>query len=113
MRRLAKVAIDTHSQHERRAKSSGRRTPIFETILSNKSLPPSEKVFHRISHEGVVSIAASGETTARAMMVATYFLLSDKIALNRLEEELSKVMPEKSSRPSLKSLESLPWLVRR
>ena len=112
MRRLAIKAIDTPSQHERNAKSSDRRPTIFEIILSNKNILSSEKAFNRISHEGVVSIAAGGETTARAMMIATYFLLSDKVILNKLEKELSTVMPELSSRPSLKILEGLPWLVR-
>lgn len=93
--------------------ASGKQN-IFQLVLSRtNNLPPTEKAYNRMSHEGVVSIAAGGETTARAMTIATYFLLSEPEILRHLEEELQHIMPEPSSRPALRQLERLPWLVSR
>lgn len=86
---------------------------IFRTIIDDDGLPPAEKVFDRISQEGVVVIAAGGETTATTLAVGTYFVLACRDAIQpRLNEELRRVMPTPDSRPSLRELEQLPWLVR-
>ncbi|KAI1505577.1 putative flavonoid 3-hydroxylase [Biscogniauxia marginata] len=96
--------------HRDAAKVEGPRD-IFQTILSNNNIPLSEKASDRMSQEAFVSLSAGGETLARTMATATYFLLSNKnTVLLRLEEELKTVMPNPSSRPPLKELERLPWL---
>ena len=113
MQELAHSAIQTHTWRQDDTTHKRKANNIFTSILSNQNLPESEKAFDRISHEGVVSVAAGGETTARAMTIATFFILSsNKTVLTRLQDELKSVMPETSSRPSLKELESLHWLVR-
>lgn len=91
---------------------NGRRFDLFDTILSTKSLPESEKAYDRIAQEGFVAIVAGGETTGRALTVATYHILANsETVLPRLMDELYEVMPEPGSRPSLKELENMPWLV--
>lgn len=111
MQNLALKEID-YRLHRQQEIAKPRKQTIFEIILSNGNLPPAEKAFDRISHEGVVTIAAGGETTARALTMATYFVLSAKgTVLTKLQEELKNIMPDLSSTPPLKDLERLPWLV--
>ncbi|OTA98450.1 hypothetical protein M426DRAFT_258921 [Hypoxylon sp. CI-4A] len=108
---LARDAIRNQHLPEDSDKDGLREKIIFETILSNDNLPPSEKVFDRISHEGVVAVIAGGETTLKILATAIYFILSNKSTiLSRLEEEIWSAMPDPSSRPSLMELEHLPWL---
>ncbi|KAI1503054.1 putative flavonoid 3-hydroxylase [Biscogniauxia marginata] len=103
--------VNTYIQHQHLAEKARDAQNVFQMALSNPNLPESEKVFNRISHEGVVAIAAGGETTARALTVATFFLLrNEREHLQRLEQELKYVMPDDSSRPSVRELERLPWL---
>ncbi|KAI2465613.1 putative flavonoid 3-hydroxylase [Annulohypoxylon bovei var. microspora] len=100
-----------YSQQSQLHEKPTERRDIFQTILRNENLPTTEKAFDRISHEGVVTIAAGGETTARALTIATYFLLAEKnTILPMLQEEIEAVMPSPSSRPSIQELERLPWL---
>jgi cytochrome P450 len=59
-----------------------------------------------------VAIVAGGETTGRALTIATYHILANReTVLPRLMEELHEVMPEPGTRAPLKQLENLPWLV--
>lgn len=107
MEHQAKLAIEAHTTGEKSKKRN-----IFRTILGNPSLPDIEKVYDRISHEGVVAIAAGGETTGRALATATFFILEKRdTVLPRLVEEIKAVMPELDSRPSIRDLERLPLLV--
>lgn len=110
----AKEAIEKRSAGLRSTEDKTiRRVDLFETILSSKSLPDSEKTYDRIAQEGFVALVAGGETTGRALTVATYHILANRdIVLPRLMEELYKVMPAPDTRASLRELENLPWLVR-
>ncbi|KAI1116506.1 cytochrome P450 [Nemania sp. NC0429] len=84
---------------------------VFRTLLQNDGLPPHEKIYDRISHEGVTVLAAGGETGSATLMMATYFILSDKgDILARLREEVGPLMSNGVSRPSVAELERLPWL---
>lgn len=110
MEELAANEVKSASGYPDSRKSKNQN--IFQLVLSgNNNLPPFEKVYDRMSHEGVVSIAAGGETTARAMTIATFFLLSNLEILRHVEHELQAVMPDPSFRPALHELERLPWLV--
>jgi hypothetical protein len=42
---------------------------IFDTILSNRSIPESEKAYDRIAQEGFVALVADGKTTGRALLL--------------------------------------------
>lgn len=113
MESQAQTAIRARSGEDEKSETSadGKRN-IFRTIIANPLLPPVEKVYDRISQEGVVAIAAGGETTGRALSTATFFLLSERSTmLPRLREELLTVMPEADARPTIKQLERLPLLV--
>jgi len=105
----AKEAIKAHESGEKDDPRAKRN--IFRTILANPSLPDVEKVYDRISQEGVVVIAAGGETTGRALATATFFLLENRTTLlPRLQEEIKSVMPKVDDRPAVKDLEKLPLL---
>lgn len=85
---------------------------IFHTVLKS-SLPPSEKTSKRLGQEGVVAIAAGGETCARMMTNAFYYILANKErVMPPLMAELKSVMPTPDVVPELRSLEQLPYLVR-
>ncbi|KAI3332049.1 putative cytochrome P450 [Xylariaceae sp. AK1471] len=110
MHNLALQKIENKSKSRSTSKNSA-LTNVFSMILSNDHLLPSEKVADRISQEGVVLVMAGGETTARTITTAIYFILRNKNTVQaKLEEELQQAMPEPSSRPTLQKLQSLPWL---
>ena len=110
MESQAKTAIVAHNASEKG--STWTKRNIFRTILADPTLPDAEKVYDRISHEGVVAIAAGGETTSRALATATFFVLEKRdTLLPPLLEEIMSVMPEPDSRPSIRELERLPLLV--
>lgn len=113
METQAQAAIRARSElGEKADHSADAKRNLFRTIIANPSLPPVEKVYDRISQEGVVAIAAGGETTGRALSTSTFFILSQReTMLPRLQEELLTVMPEPDSRPTIKELERLPLLV--
>ncbi|KAI1735290.1 putative cytochrome P450 [Xylaria scruposa] len=93
-------------------KMTAKKVPpnVFSTIISSSDFPPSEKAAERIS-QGVELVAAGSETAARTITTAIYFTLRNKNAVQaKLEEELERKMPDPSLRPSLKELQSLPWL---
>jgi cytochrome P450 len=109
MESQAKEAIQAHESSEKDDPNAKRN--IFRAILANPSLPDAEKVYDRISQEGVVAIAAGGETTGRALATATFFLLENRTTLlPRLKEEIMSVMPKVDDRPAVKELEKLPLL---
>ena len=119
MRRSAKAAIDTQdATHEH--DSSGiikQHVPlqdhhnIFQTILES-TLPQTEKAAERLGQEGFVAIAAGGETCARMMSNAVYYVLANNDrAVPMLAQELEEVMPSLDAQPELKKLEQLPYLV--
>lgn len=104
------MAVEASNSPEKNA--PGQKRSIFRTILDSPTMPPVEKEYNRISHEGVVAIAAGGETTGRALATATFFILEEReVLLPRMLEELKTVMPEPDMRPSIRDLERLPLLV--
>ncbi|KAI0105086.1 putative cytochrome P450 [Nemania sp. FL0031] len=108
MHELAVQSIEIRSKNQT-AKSGSAN--VFSTILSSDDLPPSEKAAERISQEGIVLVAAGGETAARTITTAIYFILKNRGTIQaKLEQELERAMPDPSSRPPLKELQSLPLL---
>ncbi|KAL6866099.1 hypothetical protein ACO1O0_002199 [Amphichorda felina] len=109
MENQAQMAVEASNSPEKNA--PGQKRSIFRTILDSPTMPPVEKEYNRISHEGVVAIAAGGETTGRALATATFFILEEReVLLPRMLEELKTVMPEPDMRPSIRDLERLPLL---
>ncbi|KAH8694203.1 cytochrome P450 [Talaromyces proteolyticus] len=87
-------------------KLSGKST-IFDVVRDNPKLPDSEKKLQRMSDEGNVLLIAATETPGKVLALLTYHLLADPIKLARLRSELESIGPK----PSLRELESLPYLV--
>jgi cytochrome P450 len=94
-------------------RSPGEKHAVYWTLLHDDGLPPHEKVYNRISHEAVTLMAAGGDTTASALMMAAYFIICDGgRILSRLIEEVQSVMSNGVTRPPVAELERLPYLVR-
>ncbi|KAI0442667.1 cytochrome P450 [Xylaria telfairii] len=119
MEAQALQAVKEHEQEQDQKASSElpfHRSPrekfaVFRALLEHNALPSHEKLYNRISHEAVTLMAAGGETTASALMMAVYFIIADKEnILPRLRKEVESVTPPGVSRPSVADLESLPWL---
>ena len=94
-------------------KSSTSRANLFHCILSSSNLSAAEKDYRRIAQEAFVAIVAGGETTGRVLATGTFHILANRACvLPQLRLELRSIMPDPSTRPTLKELERLPWLVR-
>lgn len=52
-----------------------------------------------------------GDTTANTLMYGTFHLLKNPAMESRLRKELREAWPDSSSEPTLKQLETLPYLV--
>lgn len=82
---------------------------IFHEML-NSELPPQEKSTARLSDDGQVTVVAGTLTTAWALSVATFYLLSQPDTLRRLKDELRSEIPQLSEQVPLSALEQLPYL---
>ena len=66
-----------------------------------------------MSQEAFVIHMAAGDTTAHLLVNATYHLLANEdTTLAKLKKELDTVMVDPRSRPEVRTLEKLPYLVR-
>ncbi|KAJ5758602.1 cytochrome P450 [Penicillium odoratum] len=104
--------IKAHSSPDAKEQASpatGRRH-LFGAILNNPNMPPEEQHFTRIAQEGALVVGAGGETSARILTTASFFLAADKQIMSKLQAELQSAIPDQNSTPSLKELESLPYL---
>ena len=101
-------SVDTPSKRELLRNSQ--RLTVFQAI-DISDLPAHEKSIDRHGQEAFVLISAGAETTARTMTSCMFQLAEDPKSLERLRNELKTVMPNVSDRPSLRSLESLPFFV--
>jgi hypothetical protein len=80
---------------------------LYTHILDSNVLPESEKSPLRLSAESMALLNAGTETTAWALSVITFYLLSEPEILHRLTRELSQTNPEQMT---WTSLEKLPYL---
>jgi cytochrome P450 len=107
MRRQAFHAVQGHASTDKPTAQKD----VWTSILGSK-LSPEEKHPLRMADEAFTLIVAGGETTARAICLAIFHVLASKDSIMpRLKEELVSVMPDESSKPDLRALERLPWLV--
>ena len=117
MNRQAGNTIQMHSRKSQEKKLDPEAPPVvpssmFHSILLSEGLPPEEKRRERIAQDGFVVMVAGGETTARVLTAATYHLLTNKdTILARLQKEVGAIDVDSNTRPDLKTLERLPWLV--
>lgn len=84
---------------------------IFDSILDS-DLPDHEKATERIWEEAQVICIAGTETTAWALSVLTFYLLSNPDVMQKLRTELEAAIPDISADVEIKELEKLQYLVR-
>ena len=94
---------------QQRLGTKGSRNTIFDTIL-DANLPPQEVTKERLLHESLSIVPAGLETTARALTVAIYHILSTPSIHSRLLKELEDAIPDSSTMPSWDELMRLPYL---
>lgn len=82
----------------------------MQAILSS-NLSDLEKSYKRMAQEGFSVLTASGDTIARTLTAAIYYLLANPEYLGRLRDELDSVMPDPNTLVHLQSLENLTWFV--
>lgn len=90
-------------------KKSSTHPTVFQEILDSK-LPAHEKTILRLAQDGGAVVGAGTVTTAWAITVAVFYLVSQADTLSRLKSELLTALPDPSKRPSLSYLEQLPYL---
>lgn len=78
--------------------------------MLNSELPPQEKSTARLCDDGQVTVVAGTLTTAWALSVAIFYLLSQPDTLGRLKDELKTALPDPSQQVPLAVLEQLPYL---
>ena len=91
---------------------SDKRPTIFGSLLIEEELHSTEKGTKRLAAECFAILGAGTETTASALAVITYHLLTKPRLLAKLMEELEQSGVTKSPRelPSFPDLEKLPYL---
>lgn len=101
------------SEQVERVRSKGksdRDENIFQALL-NSDLPESEKSTRRLVDEAVTVVGAGSHTTAWAVSVCSYYVLSNPHILRKLKDELKTVnLDGKSEQQLLRQLEKLPYL---
>jgi len=112
LRNQAELCIDSLSSSEAlleqkkpRPSSAGAESLLYKKILTS-DLPAHEKQARRMGEEGFVVMSAGGETVARILCNALYYLLAQQGPLEKVLQELSR-----SKSLSAAELERLPWLV--
>ncbi|PLN80209.1 cytochrome P450 [Aspergillus taichungensis] len=83
---------------------------IFHEMISNPTLPDSEKGVFRLSEEAKIVVGAGSETTAWALSLITYHLLKQPHTLSRLRAELIASISDPQARVGIEGLEHLPYL---
>jgi cytochrome P450 len=74
-------------------------------------LPEELKSFWRLSRECASIITAGTETTGTILAFITFYLLSNRPKLQKLQQELSKAEADSGGIPSVQGLRELPYLV--
>jgi cytochrome P450 len=86
--------------------------PTIIRSLLDSDLPENEKSFESLQQKAQVIVMAGSITVARALEVATYYLLTMPELEAKLQEELRAVKAGPQEVIPLRTLEQLPYLVR-
>lgn len=85
---------------------------MFAKILHNEKCgPPSERSYVRLLDEAKFLVVAGSDAPSQFLAITVYHLLRNPSPLQRLREELDQHLPNPKSRPSLREVEKLPYLV--
>lgn len=90
------------------SKDADHRTIFYEIL--NSDLPLAEKSDDRLAQDGQTVVIAGTLTTAWALCVAVFYLLSQPKSLRKLKAELQTVLNSPKSPIMLAELEQLPYL---
>jgi cytochrome P450 len=84
---------------------------IFHDVLTSK-LPPEEKTIERLADDAQMVVMAGTLTTAAALEIIHFWLLSQPKTLQKLKNELTIAIPNsaEASKTPLPTLEALPYL---
>ncbi|KAK5166725.1 uncharacterized protein LTR77_008269 [Saxophila tyrrhenica] len=91
---------------------SGRPLTIFHAVYQNPG-PDSNRLHERLTDEAFSMIVTGGETSAKVLTRAIYYLAVDEPAFQRLRAELREALERANRNASaltLLELERLPWL---
>ncbi|KAL1970873.1 hypothetical protein VTN77DRAFT_2707 [Rasamsonia byssochlamydoides] len=108
---MAQQIKDIQSGKDKSYKTASHKTIFHDIIESN--LSDSDKQLNRLWQEGQVVVGAGTETTAWALTVAMFHILSNPSIRTRLEEELQSFFPDNpqtNGPPKWPELERLPYL---
>ena len=105
-KRLARETAKLFSRPDSE-KNLATSTTILESLYNNPDLPDSDKTMTHLSAEGYQLLGAGTPTTSHALKMTTYHLLANPPVLEKLRTELSTIP---SSPPTLRQLETLPYL---
>jgi cytochrome P450 len=105
---IKKQILEMKSGQRDDSKDANHRTIFYEII--NSDLPLAEKSNARLAQDGQIVIIAGTLTTAWALCVAVFYLLSHPETLTKLKAELATAMKSSAEPISLASLERLPYL---
>lgn len=94
----------------REGKNEKSQSTIFNHLIESDAIPDSKEGNDRLVQEAQVVVSAGTETTAWAMSVLTFHLLSNPEVLAKLKKELETAIQDPKHLPSLVSLEQLPYL---
>ncbi|KAF7536952.1 hypothetical protein G7054_g4077 [Neopestalotiopsis clavispora] len=97
----------------RASQASGHKEPSKSVIvqaLEDPTVPAQERTLDRLGDEGTTIIFAGTETTARALSVGMFHILSNEAILNKLREELDTLPSVPNREYTYSQLESLPYL---
>ncbi|KAF9893154.1 hypothetical protein FE257_012566 [Aspergillus nanangensis] len=101
--KLAVKALDVNA-------SSTKKGASIIDFIAGPGMPQHLRTSERVMNEGFSLLIGGTETTARAMSVGAYHLLSNERVRRKLREELQQVMPTPDARPTWNQLEQLPYL---
>lgn len=90
------------------SKDADHRTIFYEII--NSDLPPQEKSDERLAQDGQTVVIAGTLTTAWALCIAVFYLLTQPETLRKLKAELRTALRTPSSQVTMAKLEQLPYL---
>lgn len=85
---------------------------VIVEALRNPDIPPQDRTLERLVDDGIIFGFAGTETLGRSLAVGSFYLLSDKLVLARLRDELAAATEKSSNKElTLGELEKLPFLV--
>ena len=100
--------LEVKAEMAKGRKPQGQRT-IFYDLINDDHLAAEDKTIERLENEGVSIVAAGSNTVAHTLTCISFFVISNKSILSKLQQELRPIMAE-NPEPKWNQLESLPYL---